>query len=182
VIHPRSCQLTNTNCRRRLQFQIGRYQQRKYFDDTDWSIGGARLIERKEEFYLNISLKKVSTTPEKAVTPIGIDRGIRTLIAARIFRKKPLIVRGGKLIDYRSKMVRLRRRLQAKGTRSARRLLRHLRHREKRFVLDVCRKTAKQFIEYAIRSYYPVLVFEDLTGIRKSVRRRTKKSRSQLHS
>ncbi|MHA2406333.1 MAG: hypothetical protein ACXACH_06240, partial [Candidatus Hermodarchaeia archaeon] len=40
-------------------------------------------------------------------------RGIRCLVAARALGKTPLIVRGGKLADYRGRMVRLRRRLQS---------------------------------------------------------------------
>lgn len=69
-----------------------------------------------------------------------------------------------------------------KGTRSAQRLLCHLRQREKQFVLDVCRKTAKQLIQYAMKSNSPVLIFERLTGIRSPTQHRTKRSRRKLHT
>ncbi|MHA2426743.1 MAG: hypothetical protein ACXADB_01730 [Candidatus Hermodarchaeia archaeon] len=99
--------------RRYIHFHIGRYQQKKYFKDKDWSFGGARLVERKGIFFLNISLYKKSIQQHKPITPIGIDRGIRCLVAARALGKTPLIVRGGKLADYRGRMVRLRRRLKS---------------------------------------------------------------------
>jgi IS605 OrfB family transposase len=168
--------------RRRLQFQTGAYQQKKYFNDHSWSFGGARLVERKGHFYLHVSLQKKTPALQIGVTASGIDLGIRTLVAVRVLGKKPLIIRGGKLSAYREKMVRLRRRLQAKGTRSSRRLLKHLRQREKRFVLDVCRKTAKRTIDYASKSDQPVLIFETLSGIRNRTYRHTKKSRNQLHT
>lgn len=133
-------------------------------------------------FFLNISLHREAKALQKPLTAIGIDMGIRILASVRTPDKTPLIVRGGELTAYRDKLLRLRRRLQAKGTRSARRLLRHLRHREKRFVLDFCHKTAKQILQYAIRNNSPVLVFEKLTGIRARARRRKKKNRRQLHT
>jgi len=139
--------LRTITTRKRLQFQVGLYQQVKYFDNKAWTFGGARLIERNGFFFLNISLHKKTKTLQKPLTAIGIDMGIRVLACARTPGKTPLIVRGWELTAYRDKMVRIRRRLQAKGTRSARRLLRHLRQREKRLVLDFCRKTAKQILQ-----------------------------------
>ncbi len=174
--------LRTLTTRKRLQFQVGLYQQKKYFGNKAWTLGGARLIERNGSFFLNISLHKETKTLQKPLTAIGVDMGIRVLASARTPGKTPLIVRGGKLTAYREKMVLIRRRLQAKGTRSARRLLRHLRHREKRFVLDFCRKTAKQILQYAIRNDSPVLVFEKLTGIRARTRRLKKKNRRPLHT
>lgn len=168
--------------RRRFRFITGGHQQQKYLDDPAWVCGGARLIERKGCFYLHITVEKETPPLKKSATPIGIDRGIRAFAVARVPEAAPLIIRGGSLISYREKMWRLRRRLQAKGTRSARRLLRHLRHREKRFVLDVCRCVAKMVLQYAQRSNQPILVFENLAGIRGRVRTRSKKNRRQLHS
>lgn len=174
--------LRTLDTRRRLQFRVGSYQQQKYLDDTKWKCGGARLIERRGHFYLNITLGVESTCQQKAVTPVGIDRGIRTLAVARVLGKKPLIVRGGRLLDYRYRMLRIRRRLQAKGTRSARRMLRHLKGREKRFVLDFCRRSAKTILQYVQKFKLPIVVLENLTDIRTRANARGKKYRRQLHS
>ncbi len=79
-------------------------------------------------------------------------------------------------------MMRLRDRLQAKGTRAARRVLRRLRGREKRFVLEVCRCAAKKIVQFVLKTSSPVLVFESLEGIRKRVRPFTSRSRRDLHA
>ena len=168
--------------RRRIKFIVGQYQQEKYMNKKEWRCGGARLIERKGHFYLNITLEKESPRLERAITSIGIDRGIRALAVARAQGMEPFIVGGGRLLDYRSKMLRLRRRLQEKGTRAARRALRHLRGRENRFVLDYCRRTAKHILQYAKNYDYPVIVFERLVGIREQVKIRSKKGRRNLNS
>ena len=168
--------------RRRLQFVIGVHQQLKYLNNSAWKCGGARLIERKGCFFLHITVEKETPPLAKSATPIGIDRGIRALAVARAPEEVPLILRGGELTNYRGRMFRLRRRLQAKGTRRARRVLRHLQGREKRFVLDFCRRTATMVLRYAQRFNQPILVFENLAGIRGSVRTRNGKNRRQLHS
>ena len=168
--------------RRRIKFSVGHYQKEKYLDRKEWRCGGARLIERKGQFYLNITLEKESPRAERAITSIGIDRGIRMHAVARALGMQPFIVRGGQLLDYRSRMVRLRRKLQEKGTRAARRVLRHLRGREKRFVLDFCRRTAKYILQYADIYHHPVIVFERLVGIRDQAHVRSKKGRRNLHS
>ena len=174
--------LRTLKTRRRVRFVSGVHQRLKYLDNPEWKCGGARLIERKGSFYLHITIEKETPPLAKSVTPIGIDRGIRALAVTRALDEAPLIIRGGVLTSYRFRMLRLRRRLQAKGTRRARRVLRHLKGREKRFVLDFCRRAAKMVIGYAQRYNQPILVFENLTGIRNRIRTRSKKTRRQLHS
>jgi len=174
--------LRTLKARRRLQFISGKHQRQKYLDDPEGKFGGARLIERKGSFYLHITVEKESPPFAKSATPIGIDRGIRALVVARVPEEAPLIVRGGELTNYRCKMLRLRRRLQTKGTRCARRMLRHLQGREKRFVLDFCRRAAKMVLRYVQRFNQPIIVFENLAGLRGRVRTQSGKNRRQLHS
>ena len=177
--------LRTLNTRRKLDFLIGKHQRQKYLNNPNWKCGGARLIKRKNEFYFHITLKhQFHSKPrhQKVHTPVGIDRGIRILAAARIIGSPPLIISGGNLRNYRHRMMRLRDRLQAKGTRAARRVLRRLRGRAKRFVLDVCRCAAKKIVQFALQTSNPVLVFESLEGIRKRVRPFTRQSRRDLHT
>ena len=174
--------LRTLKARRRFRFVSGNHQQKKYLDDPEWKYGGARLIERKGCFYLHITVEKKTPLLANAVTPIGIDRGIRALVVARMPDAVPKIIRGGELTDYRYRMLRLRRRLQEKGTRRARRVLRHLQGREKRFVLDFCRRAAKIVLQYAQRFNQPIIVFENLDGIRGRIRVKGRKNRRQFNS
>jgi IS605 OrfB family transposase len=167
--------------RRKVLFETGDFQ-RKYLDDCNWISGGARLIERKNAFFLNITLERKNPEIQMPETPIGIDRGIRAFAVARAPGRKPLIVKGGELKNYREKMQRLRKRLQSKGTRSTKKVLVRLRRREKRSVADFCRKTAKAILEYAIEFDSPVLVFEDLNHIRNSMKRKHRKYRRESNS
>ncbi|MHA2312151.1 MAG: RNA-guided endonuclease InsQ/TnpB family protein [Candidatus Thorarchaeota archaeon] len=167
--------------RRKISFETGDFQ-RKYLDDIKWKAGGARLIERKGIFFLNITLEMEDTEIQLPKTPIGIDRGIRAFAVARVPGKRPLIVKGGELRNYRDKMQRLRKKLQSKGTRSAKKVLVRLRRREKRSVADFCRKTAKAIVEYANTFDSPVFVFENLNYIRSRMKRRGKKNRREANS
>ena len=69
------------------------------------------------------------------------------------------------------RQVRLRKRLQAKETSSARRLLKKRRRKEARFAANVNHKIAKRIVTEAQRTGRGIAV-EDLTGIRDRVRLR----------
>jgi putative transposase len=167
--------------RRKISFETGDFQ-RRYLDDIDWKARGARLIERNGIFFLNITLEREHPEIQLPKTPIGIDRGIRAFAVARAPGKRPLIVRGGELRNYREKMQRLRKKLQSKGTRSAKKVLVRLSKREKRSVADFCRRTAKAIVEYASMFDSPILVFENLSYIRSRMKRRGKKHRREANS
>ncbi|MFW9889132.1 MAG: RNA-guided endonuclease InsQ/TnpB family protein [Candidatus Thorarchaeota archaeon] len=166
--------------RRRISFITGDYQ-RQYLDDDSWKKGGARLVERKGAYFLHISLEREAPPTHVPKTPIGIDIGIRAFAVARAPNAAPLIIRGGELVDSQEKAHRLRRRLQAKGTRSAKRVLARISGQERRIVSDFCRKSAKKIIMYASQFDKPVLVLENLKNIRHWAKRRYPKQRRGLH-
>ena len=92
---------------------------------------------------------------------IGVDRGLynlATLSDGSIFRSK-------KYIGVKRKYQHLRAKLQQKGTRSAKRLLKKRSGREKRFMRDVNHCISKQL---ASRTNISTYVLEDLTHIRTS--------------
>jgi putative transposase len=66
---------------------------------------------------------------------------------------------------------RLRTKLQAKGTKSAKRLLRHLAGREARFGADTNHRISKQIVTEAQRTWHGIAL-EELGGIRARVRLR----------
>ncbi|CNG75677.1 IS605 family transposase OrfB [Mycobacterium tuberculosis] len=90
-------------------------------------------------------------------------------------------VHSGKHINQvRHRNRRLRTKLQRKGTRSAKRLLRHLSGREARFAADTNHRISKQIVTEAQRTTRGIAL-EDLGGIRARVRLR-KPQRVTLHS
>ena len=87
---------------------------------------------------------------------------------------------GVRLNRYRKRQQRLRARLQAKKTSSARRLLKKRRRKEARFAADVNHQISKRIVAEAQRTGRGIAV-ERLTGIRERVRLR-KPQRATLHS
>ncbi|PWF85382.1 transposase [Kocuria rosea] len=87
---------------------------------------------------------------------------------------------GGAVTTLRKKNQRVRRSLQKRGTKSAKRRLKARSGREQRFVRDVNHRISKAIVETAERTGKGVAV-ENLTGIRARVRHR-KPQRSTFHS
>ncbi|NVI92317.1 transposase, partial [Actinomadura sp. BRA 177] len=97
----------------------------------------------------------------------GVDLGI-----ANIATTCDGTVHTGKHINQvRHRNRRLRSKLQAKGTKSAKRLLRHLSGREARFAADTNHRISKQIVTEAQRTTHGIAL-EDLGGIRARVRLR----------
>jgi IS605 OrfB family transposase len=93
---------------------------------------------------------------------LGIDRGINNIAvtsANQFFNSKAVN-------NVRGKYAYLRRQLQSKGTRSAKRKLIELSGRERRFKADVNHCIAKEIVN----SPYGAFVLEDLKGIRERTR------------
>lgn len=87
---------------------------------------------------------------------------------------------GARRIRYRKRQQRLRARLQAKKTSSARRLLKKRRRKETRFAADINHQISKRIVAEAQRTGRGIAV-EQLDGIRARVRLR-KPQRAAVHS
>ena len=90
---------------------------------------------------------------------------------------------GGRLVDLtnrRKKNVLLRAKLQAKGTKPAKRLLKKRSKKEARFVADVNHQVSKKIVAGAKRTGRGIAI-EDLSGVRARVRLR-KPQRAAVHS
>jgi len=75
----------------------------------------------------------------------------------------------------------VRRDLQAKGTKGAKRTLKRLSGQESRYQRDVNHVVSKEMVEFASRYDQPVIVLEDLGGIRKRAKQR-QRQRGDFHS
>ncbi|XVQ87092.1 RNA-guided endonuclease InsQ/TnpB family protein [Microbispora siamensis] len=139
--------------------------------------GQADLVYRDGVFYLAVAID----VPEPAVGGepdcwLGVDLGIVNL--ATDSTGKAHCGKGVRAVRRRN--ARLRARLQAKGTKSAKRLLKKRRRKEARFARDVNHRISKQLVDKAQDTCFGIAL-EDLHGIRERVTV-TKARRADLHS
>ena len=138
--------------------------------------GESDLVAHQGNFYLLATID----VPEPAVTPatefLGVDMGIVNIATLSTGER----MSGSQLNRVRNKNVRLRAKLQRKGTTSATRVLKNLSGRESRFSTNTNHVISKRIVAEAKRTGKGIAV-EDLTGIRDRVRLR-KPQRAALHS
>lgn len=60
------------------QLVLGDFQ-RRYLYDTSWKIGGAELVQRDGQFYLNITQTKAAPEPDEPTDFLGVDLGLVNL-------------------------------------------------------------------------------------------------------
>lgn len=135
---------------------------RKYLT---WKIKSSTLSLRKNDntFYLHCQLETDTpkTIPEQTV--LGVDRGIVNIAVC----SDNTFFNSSVVKNTRARFAHLRAELQSKGTRSAKRKLRRMSGRERRFVTDVNHCISKQIV----RSDSTVFALEDLSKIRVQKRR-----------
>jgi putative transposase len=138
--------------------------------------GECDLVYRKGEFYL-LQCCDVDEPPTGDHEDfLGVDLGVTNIAVTSegtIFQSNTV-----KSVRYRHR--RLRAKLQAKCTKSARRRLKKLSGKERRFATDVNHQIAKRIVATAKDTARGIAV-EDLTGIRERVTAR-KPQRATLHS
>ncbi|WP_218024914.1 RNA-guided endonuclease InsQ/TnpB family protein [Nocardia pseudovaccinii] len=144
---------------------------------TDHRRGESDLVYRGGNWYLYATRDVPEPEPTHPTGGFfGVDLGI-----ANIATTSDGAVHAGKhLNQVRHRNRRLRKRLQQKGTKSAKRLLRKVSGREKRFAADTNHRVSKTIVTEAQRTSRGIAL-EDLGGIRERVRLR-KPQRVTLHS
>lgn len=134
--------------------------------------GESDLICRNGKWYLiaTLDLPDVPVTMPAETTEgdwVGVDLGITNIATTSDDTRWA----GGAVTTRRKRNVHLRRRLQAKGTKSAKRLLKKRARREARWAADVNHTISKQIVAEAKRTGRGIAL-ENLTGIRDRVRHR----------
>lgn len=124
-------------------------------------------------------LHSVLTLPDEPFIPtgeaVGVDLGIN----------RPAVTSGNMFLgearwkEIEKRYFRLKRNLQAKGTASAKRHLRRLRHRQQRFRRDCDHVLSKRIVEMVGNG--SVIVLENLKGIRSTTKQRGKRQRRRHH-
>jgi putative transposase len=127
---------------------------------TDWKIKCSFLKYdvKMDRFQLNVVLENLLIPECKEEGVLGIDRGLRNLAVC----SNNIFYHSNETKRIKGKFTFLRAQLQSKGTRSAKRKLKKLAGRERRFVDCENHRMAKEIASMP----YKTFVLEDLSGIR----------------
>ncbi|MFD1549271.1 RNA-guided endonuclease InsQ/TnpB family protein [Levilactobacillus fuyuanensis] len=158
----RRVSITTLGKRTKLNFTDKGFE--KYFID-DWKLGTAKLVRNRGKWFLHIGITKEVSDFDTKDNPqiVGIDRGLRFLATAFDSKGKTLFFNGQKILRRRKKFLEIRRQLQSKGTKSAKRKLKRLAQRENRWMSDVNHRIAKTLV--VLYGSHTVFVLEDLTNV-----------------
>jgi IS605 OrfB family transposase len=129
--------------------------------------GESDLLHRDGAWYLYATCEVPEAAQHEPSRFLGIDLGIVNIATT----SDGAIMAGRKLNRYRRRQCDLRRKLQARHTTSARRLLARRRRKEARFARDVNHCIAKKIVTEAERTSRGIAL-EDLGGIRERARLR----------
>jgi putative transposase len=165
-----------------MPFRIGLYQESR----MDRIRGQADLLYRKRDnlFFLAVTIDAPEASPTEPQDFLGVDLGIINLAATSDgeFLNHSTGPKHAHVNTVRARYNQTRKKLQKKGTKSAKRLLKKRSGREQRFVLDVNHCISKQLVSTA-KGTQRALALEDLKNIRERVGKTVRKrQRRVLHS
>jgi IS605 OrfB family transposase len=159
--------------RERIPFVCGAHQRRLLHARQ----GESDLVFRKGKWYLFATANVIEPLPDEDPEGwLGVDFGIARIASD----SEGQSFSGAQVRNMRKRHRRLRAKLQAKGTRSAKRLLKKRALKERRFVADTNHRISKTIVDKAQRTK-KALVLEDLKGLRLRVRA-SRRVRAELHS
>jgi IS605 OrfB family transposase len=136
----------------------------------------AKLIVRKGVWYFNLVIDIPDAAPSSGSGSVGVDVGENNLAATSTGK----VWGGGQLRHNRDKYLANRRRLQANGSRAAKRKLRTISGRESLHVKHVNHEVSKSIVAEAVNSGVGEIRMEDLTNIRANIKA-GKRVRTRLH-
>jgi len=183
VIDEDTVKITTINGRK--AYSILNYDYAKQYFNGSWKYQASKVVKHKDgDYYFHLSLEKEA--PDKEITDastfMGIDVGMNYLAVASTSDKKCSFFAGGEIKNLRNQYKSMRKRLQSKGTLSAKRMLKYISGKEKRLMRDVNHIISKEIVKFAIENNVSVIGLEDLTGIRDSTLFKTPKKRRHNHS
>jgi len=150
---------------------LGGYQKAR----MDRVKGQADLIYVNKEFYLVAVVESPTKPPIETDDFLGVDLGIYNLAADSSGER----FSGKKVEAVRRSYQRRRSSLQKRGTKSAKRRLKNISGKERRFKKDVNHRISKKIVEKA-KGTSSAIVLEDLKGIKERSKRLGKFLRSLI--
>ena len=166
----------------RILVEVYDLEDNPYFDGL-WKLGTGKVVRSGKHWFFHVAVSKEVLEFELSRLKhlVGIDRGLRQIITSYDEKGQTRFVNGSFITKKRNHYARLRARLQAKGTKSAKRRLRALSGRESRWMGDVNHQLSKTLVQtYGKQTLF---VLEDLTGVTfDTVHSRKKEHRYEHHS
>jgi IS605 OrfB family transposase len=156
--------------RMRLETALGDYQKGRLKGHTPTS---ATLVKRRDgTFFLHVQLKSPAPVPHTPTGTLGVDLGRRRVAVDS--DQHPY--EATEVQRLRARYPKVRRSLQRKGTKEAKRLLKRLSGRETRHMRAINHRISKQLVATATTTQRQIAL-EDLDGIRQ----RTKVRKAQRY-
>jgi len=157
-----------------VPFQVGGYQAAR----MDAIKGQADLLYRKGTFYLAVTLEVPEPTPDMPESgTLGVDLGIVNLATD----SEGETFSGEQVEHTRKRMHALRQRLQKRGTKSAKRHLKQLSGKERRFRTNSNHMISKRIVQKA-KTNHQAIAIEELRHIRKRTDSTVRRSQRNRHS
>ena len=186
IVNERTVSVNTLGGRVLAAFQCGQHQ-REMLRLDGWNIKSSYLFFRKKDkkLFIAIAIEKDVLEPTMIGRDgvVGVDVGMINVAVTSDIAGHTAFFGGGKTRYTRWKYQTTRQEGQSKGTRSAKRRLRLLSGRERRFVTAENHRIAKEIVELSIRKYRnPVIAMENLKGIRKNGSNWRKKQKTALNS
>jgi IS605 OrfB family transposase len=155
--------IATINGRLKLKLDIGDFQ-RGLLAGQKPTAATLCYNRRTKEFYIHIVVNREVPFPPKDGNIIGVDRGIYNLATTSTGLK----FSGRQAMHIRKRYARLRQALQTKGTKGAKRLLRRLSGKERRWMADLNHRISKAIVNLC--KFGDVIVMENLKHIRDRIR------------
>ncbi len=151
-----------------------------YIQDKTTRVGAAKLcydkIKKAYFLFVSLEIELPDFSPAQHTSIVGVDVGQRYLAVVTDTKDKTVFVSGKAACHKSEHYARKKKELQCKGTRSAKRRLRQMSKRERRFKSALNHQTARQIVD---RFPNAMLGFEDLIQIRSTTNRRHSKKASK---
>lgn len=151
----------------RLKIPFETKGMEKCFDDS-YKFGTAKLVYKFDKYFLHIPITKEyqQTTTFEIDKIVGIDLGINFLATTYDSKGKTTFYNGRQVKSKRGNYKILRKQLQERGTKSAKRKIKSIGSRENRWMNDINHSITKALVDTYGKN--TLFVLEDLTGIRNS--------------
>ena len=149
-------------------------QIKNALENDNWSVGQAELLYRDGVYYLHVTVTTEFAVPdpeEESDTLVGVDINERNVALTALDRDTHETL-GTLVIDYGSVKARrqwyhtVKRRCQEHGQTS---ILRTFSDKEERYTEWVLHRMSLAVVEFSEQFSNPVIVFEDLSGIRDAI-------------
>lgn len=122
----------------------------------------AKIVKKGKGWYVCIGIKRNSAEKSSSTKPMGIDAGITNTA----YTSTDLSFSGEEISSYKARKQKVRASLQSKGTRGAKKVLKRLSGKEKRFTRHTNHVVSKRLVADAKRHDCGIIRMERLKDIR----------------